>query len=91
MGGVGKTTGLRALYHNKEMKKTFRDEICFLEFGHEADYHKVIEQVARCVLEFGGERLSLAMNKSSSLSDVIAKGAAWLHSKTVLNYFAMHT
>lgn len=83
MGGVGKTTALRALRKERLVVSACIDGICFLEFGQYADDQKVIKQVARCVQDFRGVKLSQAMT-ASSLSDVLEKSAKWFQNKKIL-------
>lgn len=63
MEGVGKTTALKALCYNKEMKQAYHDGIRYLELGKDTDDKKVIKQVPRCVLEFGRRKQAKELEK----------------------------
>eukprot|EP00171_Calliarthron_tuberculosum_P023393 IDg23393t1 len=65
MGGVGKTTALRGLCHDELVKQAYKDGICFLEFGQDANEQKVINEVARCMRDLGGIKLAQEMCKAS--------------------------
>eukprot|EP00171_Calliarthron_tuberculosum_P023468 IDg23468t1 len=49
-GGVGKTTTLRALCHEKQVVEEFTDGVCILEFGQDATDENVIDELKHCIL-----------------------------------------
>ncbi len=84
MGGVGKTTTLRAICYREEVRKAFPDGICFLEFGQNAKDINVQRQLERCIENFGGVSVAAKMEEQSSLEGVIHQAARWLREKEVL-------
>ncbi len=84
MGGVGKTTALRAICHEGEAKKAFPDGICFLEFGDDTKDGDFQQQLERCVRNFGGITTLDEMKKQSSLKGVVNQAASWLRKKAIL-------
>ncbi len=84
MGGVGKTTTLRAICYQDEVKKAFPDGICVLEFGQNAKDINVQRQLERCIGNFGGESVVAKMEEQSSLEGVIHQAARWIRMKEVL-------
>ncbi len=84
MGGVGKTTALRAICHEEEVKEAFPDGICFLEFGEGTKDSDVQQQLERCIRCFGGTTTLVEMRKQSSLKGVVNQAASWLHKKAIL-------
>ena len=84
MGGVGKTTALRAICHQPEVKEAFPDGICFLEFGQDTKDGNVQQQLERCIRKFGGTTTLVEMKKQLSLKGVVEQAASWLHKKAIL-------
>ena len=84
MGGVGKTTALRAVCYQAKVKQAFPDGICYLEFGQDAKDSDVQDQLERCVENFGGMGILAKMEKQSSLKGVVSQAARWLRQKIVL-------
>ncbi len=84
MGGVVKTTTLRAICYQEEVKKAFPDGICFLEFGQNAKDINVQRQLERCIGNFGGVSVAAKMEEQSSLECVIHQASRWLREKEVL-------
>eukprot|EP00171_Calliarthron_tuberculosum_P018924 IDg18924t1 len=66
MGGVGKTTALRALCRKKQVCEEFTDGVCFLEFGQDATDRKVINEVKRCIENLGGK-----MEQANTVDQVV--------------------
>ncbi len=84
MGGVGKTTALRAICHEGEVKEAFPDGICFLEFGQDTKDGDVQQLLERCIRKFGGTTTLVEMRKQSSLKEVINQAASWLCKRVIL-------
>eukprot|EP00171_Calliarthron_tuberculosum_P007051 IDg7051t1 len=79
MGGVGKTTVLRALCRKKQVCEEFTDGVCFLEFGQNATDGKVINEVKRCIENLGGK-----MEQANTVDQVVEVASRWLCGKSVL-------
>ena len=84
MGGVGKTTALRAICHQTDVRVAFPDGICFLEFGQDTKDSDVQQQLERCISNFGGTTTLVEMRKQSSLKEVVNQAASWLRKKAIL-------
>eukprot|EP00171_Calliarthron_tuberculosum_P005706 IDg5706t1 len=84
MGGVGKTTALRALCHAEKVKEAYPDGIWFMEFGQDARDEKVAARIRRCVENSGGEAVAKEMAKAGSLSKAIEVASAWLRKRKIL-------
>ncbi len=84
MGGVGKTTALRAICREGEVKRAFPDGICFLGFGQDTKDSDVQQQLERWVRNFGGMTTLVEMRKQSSLTGVVNQAASWLRKKVIL-------
>ncbi len=84
MGGVGKTTALRAICREGEVKRAFPDGICFLGFGQDTKDSDVQQQLERWVRNFGGMTTLVEMRKQSSLTGVVKQAASWLRKKAIL-------
>ncbi len=84
MGGVGKTTALRAICHQEKVREAFPDGICFLEFGQDTKDIDVQTQLEGCINNFGGVSIVTKMEKQPSLEAAVNQAARWLRERTVL-------
>ncbi len=84
MGGVGKTTALRAICREGEVRKAFPDGICFLEFGQDTKDVDVRQQLEWCIENLGGMTTLAEMRKQSSLTGVVNQAARWIRKKAIL-------
>ena len=84
MGGVGKTTALRAICYQETVKEAFPDGICFLEFTQNAKDCDIQHQLERCIENFGGVSVATKMEGQSSLEGAVNHAAGWLRAKATL-------
>ncbi len=84
MGGVGKTTALRAICHQKKVMEAFPDGICYLEFGQNATDRNVQQQLERCIRQFGGLSTADKIEEQSTLAGTAKQAANWLGKKEIL-------
>ena len=84
MGGVGKTTALKGICSAKSVRGLFEDGVCFMEFGENATFQKVREEICRCVRNFGRFETVKEMKKAQNLGEVVNRAAEWLKGKAVL-------
>lgn len=84
MGGVGKTTALKGICHEKAVWEMYPDGICFLEFGEKASNRKVIDELVRCLRNFGSSRLASEMKNTVEIGKVVETVAQWLNERAVL-------
>lgn len=84
MGGVGKTTALRALCHELQVREYFPDGICSMEFGQESNDGKVFREVKHCVTKFGGNKMRKRIEEDGTLEGGVDYASEWLSSKAVL-------
>ena len=87
MGGVGKTTALKRICRDEEVRRMFTDGVCFLEFGQDATDEKFMGELVRFVSNSGGsnavEEMRL-MRSAGKLGDVIDRAAEWIKGRVVL-------
>eukprot|EP00171_Calliarthron_tuberculosum_P001799 IDg1799t1 len=79
MGGVGKTTALRALCYEKQVIEKFIHGVCFLEFGQDATDGKFIGEVKRCIENLGGKT-----EEAITVDQAVKVASRWLCDKSVL-------
>ena len=84
MGGIGKTTALRALCYHEKVRKAFPDGIYFFELGQDANDSNVRNQLEQCVFNFGGVKVVAKMEKEPTLDEVVKHAARWLRETAVL-------
>ena len=84
MEGVGKTTALNKIRWAERVRSQFVDGLCFMQFGQEATIQKVLEEMYRCVRNFGGVEMARDMRRAANLGGVVSRAAEWLKGKAVL-------
>ena len=57
-----------------------------MEFGQNATVRKAMDELTRCVRNFGGVRAANAMLHAASLQEVVESSANWLCGKSVLSF-----
>ena len=84
MGGVGKTTALKCICREKVVQEAYRDGVCFMELGQDANSQTVRYELVRCVRNLGGAKLANELEELSGLGKVAARVADWVKDRAVL-------
>ena len=84
MGGVGKTTALKKICCTESVRQVFVDGVCYMQFGQDVTLQKMIEEIRRCVRNFGGVEEAKDMRSAANLEVVVNRAAEWLRDKAVL-------
>ena len=81
---MGKTTLSKAKCSAGSVQGMFVDGVCFMEFGENAMFQKVREEICRCARKFGGKELAEEMKRAPIFRDVVNQAAEWLEGRAAL-------
>lgn len=84
MGGVGKTSILRGIGHDKDVLAYFTGGIYWLSFGKDASCQSAIEQVALAIANANGSALAQQVREIRKIDQAMAKAGTWFKDRRCL-------
>lgn len=84
MVGVGKTTALIGLGHDKKLQEHFKDGIPFMSLGAEASVSKILGELVVIMRATGSTSSVEAVKCAPSLADAVSAGALWFQGRCSL-------
>lgn len=87
IGGIGKTTALIALAHERSVQTLFPDGIYFCTVGKAAKTQVIVNQLARIVALSGGKEHAVKVSNNDLLEGALDLVIEWFKGKTALFIF----
>lgn len=84
MAGVGKTTSLKGLGHDSEIRAHFKDGVLFLLLGAQATEETVIDQLEVAMPATGATSSAEKVKAATSLAKAVSIAAIWFQGKQIL-------